>query len=61
MVFVSLWFWWKEVVFISIVTALMMNWIITRPIMWDIREKYRRRVEQMDKKNQVRSVLPFAI
>ena len=43
-VFVSLWFWWKEVVVISIVTAFMMNWIIIRPLMW---EKQRQREQQM--------------
>lgn len=32
MIYTSLWYWWKEVIFISLVTAFMMNVLITRPI-----------------------------
>ena len=30
-VMVSLWYWWKEVAFISIITAALMNFLIHRP------------------------------
>jgi len=33
MITMSLWHWWKEVIFISLVTAFMMNVLLTRPIM----------------------------
>ena len=41
-VFVSLWYWWKEVVLISMMTAVMMNVIITRPMINAMRDGFRR-------------------
>ena len=46
-VFVSLWYWWKEVMFISFVTAFFMNVLITRPLLREIRLKFRRRLDQV--------------
>lgn len=31
-IYMNLWHWWKEVVFISMVTAFMMNYLIYRPM-----------------------------
>ena len=47
MVFVSLWYWWKEVMFISFVTAFFMNVLITRPLLQQIRLNFRRRLDQV--------------
>ena len=47
MVFVSLWYWWKEVMFISFVTAFSMNVLITRPLLQQIRLNFRRRLDQV--------------
>lgn len=44
-VFVSLGYWWKEVVFISILTAFMMNVLITRPLLQQMRENFRHKLE----------------
>lgn len=38
-VFVGLWYWWQEVVIISIITAVIMNVLITRPIVQGMRAK----------------------
>ncbi len=46
-VIVSLWYWWKEVAFISIVTALMMNYFITRPELGVNARRIRRWIEHM--------------
>ena len=47
MVFVSLWYWWKEVMFISFLTAIFMNVLITRPLLQQIRLNFRRRLDQV--------------
>jgi len=31
-IYMNLWYWWKEVIFISLVTAFMMNYLIYRPL-----------------------------
>ena len=40
----SLWYWWKEVIFISFVTAVMMNILITRPVIENIRANFKQRL-----------------
>ena len=54
-VFVSLEYWWKEVVFISILTALMMNVLITRPLVRELKENFRRRLEMITRRRPVSS------
>lgn len=49
-VFVSLWYWWKEVTFISFLTAVMMNVLITRPMLFEMRRNFRKRLEQLTSK-----------
>eukprot|EP00092_Neocalanus_flemingeri_P023955 GFUD01025986.1.p1 GENE.GFUD01025986.1~~GFUD01025986.1.p1 ORF type:complete len:1103 (+),score=344.15 GFUD01025986.1:320-3310(+) len=39
-VYMNLWHWWKEVVFISLVTAFMMNMIIYRPMVQQMRDNF---------------------
>jgi hypothetical protein len=50
----SLWNWWKEVVFISIFTALMMNLLITQPVINQIRENFRLTLERISRRPPVR-------
>ena len=40
---ISLWYWWKEVVFISMCTAFFMNILITRPIVEYLNESIKRK------------------
>ena len=51
-VFVSLWYWWKEVMFISLVTAFFMNVLITRPLLREMRLTFRRRLDQVLRRQQ---------
>ena len=51
-VFVSLWYWWKEVMFISFVTAFFMNVLITRPLLREIRLTFRRRLDHVLRRQQ---------
>ena len=53
----SLWTWWKEVVFISIFTALMMNLLITQPAVNRIRENFRVALERISRRHPVRIIL----
>ena len=46
----SLWHWWKEVVFISFVTAIMMNILITRPVIENIRQNFRHKLNLLANK-----------
>jgi len=46
-VFVSMWYWWQEIVLISLVTAAVMNLLITRPYIQGMREGFRRRIDQI--------------
>jgi len=39
-IYLGLWHWWKEVIFISLVTAVMMNVLITRPIIHRMRDGF---------------------
>ena len=55
-VFVSLWYWWKEVTFISFLTAVMMNVLITRPMMFEMRRNFRQRLEQLTRRKPVRKL-----
>ena len=52
-VFVSLWYWWKEVVFISLLTAFFMNVLITRPTIRELRASFNRRLEKVLRKKPV--------
>ena len=52
----SLWNWWKEVVFISIFTALMMNLLITQPAINRIRENFRVTLERISRRQPVREM-----
>ena len=58
-VFVSLWYWWKEVTFISFFTAIMMNIFITRPMVENIRENFRRKLNLQARKQAVRKNTKF--
>ena len=49
-VFVSLWYWWKEVTLISFLTAIMMNVLITRPLVENIRTNFKRRLNLLTSK-----------
>ena len=43
-IYMNLWHWWKEVIFISMVTAFMMNFLLYRPYMeWNYQERSRLR------------------
>lgn len=55
-VFVSMWYWWQEIVLISLVTAAVMNLLITRPYIQGMREGFRRRIDQI---TRGRPVSPF--
>eukprot|EP00095_Tigriopus_kingsejongensis_P010151 maker-scaffold575_size133042-snap-gene-0.27 protein:Tk10151 transcript:maker-scaffold575_size133042-snap-gene-0.27-mRNA-1 annotation:"eukaryotic translation initiation factor 2-alpha kinase isoform x1" len=46
-VFVSIWYWWKEVLFISILTAIFMNVLITRPLIMELRLSFKRRLDHI--------------
>jgi len=39
-VYTNMWFWWKEIFLISILTAIMMNVLITRPMIVRMRENF---------------------
>jgi len=52
-VFVSLWYWWREVVLISVVTALILNLAVTRPIIRRLRLNFRQRLDQMARRRPV--------
>ena len=54
-VFVSMWYWWQEIVLISLVTAAVMNLLITRPYIQGMREGFRRRIDQITRGRPVRS------
>ena len=49
---ISLWYWWKEVVFISMCTAFFMNILITRPIVEYLNETIKRRWDTLRKRNR---------
>ena len=53
-VFVSMWYWWQEIVLISLVTAAVMNLLITRPYIQGMREGFRRRIDQITRGRPVR-------
>ena len=44
---ISLWYWWKEVVFISMCTAFFMNILITRPIVEYLNEHIKRKWDNL--------------
>ena len=54
-IYMNLWHWWKEVIFISMVTAFMMNFLLYRPYMeWNYQERSRALVQYFqDNRNQV--------
>ena len=52
-VFVSMWYWWQEIVLISLLTAAVMNILITRPYMQIMREGFRRRLEHITRRRPV--------
>ena len=52
-VFVSMWYWWQEIVLISLLTAAVMNVLITRPYIQGMREGFRRRLEHMTNRRPV--------
>jgi len=43
----SLWPWWKEVIFISLLTAVMMNVLITRPLIHEMRDNFQERSREL--------------
>ena len=43
-IFVSMWYWWQEIALISLITAAVMNVLITRPYIQGMREGFRRRL-----------------
>ena len=49
---ISLWYWWKEVVFISMCTAFFMNILITRPIVEYLNETIKRRWDNIRNRNR---------
>ena len=51
-VFVSLWYWWKEVMIISFITALFMNVLITRPLLREMRLNFSRRLAHVLRRQQ---------
>ena len=61
MVFVSLWYWWKEVMFISFVTAFFMNVLITRPLLREMRHTFRRRLDQVLRRQQQQPQQPNVV
>ena len=54
----SLWYWWKEVIFISFVTAVMMNILITRPVIENIRANFKQRLTLIAEK-KVSTIIMF--
>ena len=40
LIYMSLWHWWKEVVVIAVVTAIMTNFLITGPIVHNLRDDF---------------------
>ncbi len=54
-VFVSIWYWWKEVIFISILTGLLMNVLFTRRIVFGLKQNFRRRLEALANRRPVSS------
>ena len=46
-VYTNMWFWWKEIFLISILTAVMMNVLITRPIIWRMRDNFQQASREM--------------
>ena len=46
-VYTNMWYWWKEIFMISILTAVMMNVLITRPIIWRMRDNFQQRSREM--------------
>ena len=46
-VYMNLWHWWKEVIFISLFTALMMNMLIYRPLVQQMRDNFQQRSRDM--------------
>ena len=49
---ISLWYWWKEVIFISMCTAFFMNILITRPIVEYLNENIKRRWDNIRNRNR---------
>jgi translation initiation factor 2-alpha kinase 3 len=52
-VFVSMWYWWQEIVLISLFTAAVMNIFITRPYIHGLRQGFRRRLDQLTRRRPV--------
>ena len=52
-IFVSMWYWWQEIALISLVTAAVMNVLITRPYIQGMREGFRRRLHQLTHRRPV--------
>lgn len=55
-VFVSLWFWWKEVLSIALATAFVTNWLITRPYLHILRTNFKRRLDALARRRAVSSI-----
>lgn len=55
-VFMSLWYWWKEVVLISFLTAVFMNVLITRPLVKGLKENFSRKLAAANAINQRKAV-----
>ena len=49
-IFVSMWYWWQEIALISLLTAAVMNLLITRPYIQGMREGFRRRLDQLTRR-----------
>ena len=52
-VFVSMWYWWQEIALITIITAALMNVLITRPYIQNLRAGFRRRLDQLTTRRPV--------
>ena len=46
-VYTNMWHWWKEIFGISVLTAVMMNILITRPIMARMRDNFQHRSREL--------------
>ena len=46
-VYTNVWHWWKEIFGISVLTAVMMNILITRPIMARMRDNFQNRSREL--------------
>lgn len=46
-VFVSMWYWWQEIVLISLLTGIAMNYIFIRPYIENMRTRFQRKIGEI--------------